>query len=212
MNLKDAFRYQNKLQALFSQAQTILRSDENITRTETTYMRHKVMPEVEDETVVKEPETDYYDHITDIARFLVYIMAEKEKLSAAIRKAKTALDIDIDNEVSLNGQRQLLAATFTRMNDLRAAEKIIPNGGSGYRFNADGNQTSYPCDVKRVTTINFDRNVIRRELQKLNARADEISAKVDLCMVTTVVDYEPPFDVNDTFATTFEQYLEEVGA
>ena len=60
MNLKEAFRYQNKLQALLVQAQSILRSDENITRTETTYMRHKVMPEAQDETVVKEPETEYY--------------------------------------------------------------------------------------------------------------------------------------------------------
>lgn len=212
MNLKEAFRYQNKLQSLFTFAQSILQSDENVTRTETTYLRRKVMPEAEDETVVKESETDYSEHITDIVRFLVYVMAEKEKLSAAIRKTKAGLDIDIDNEVSLNGQRQLLAATFKRMCDLRAAEKVIPNGGTGYRFNTDGNQTTYTCDVKRVTTINFDRNVVCRELRKLSGKADEVSAKVDLCMVTATVAYEPPFDVNDTFAATFEQYLAEVRA
>ena len=211
MNLKEAFRYQNKLQALLVQAQSILRSDENITRTETTYMRHKVMPEVQDETVVKEPETEYYHQITEVVRFLVYVMAEKEKLSAAIRHAKSKLDIDMDNEVSLNALRQSLPGTFKRMCDLRGSEKVIPNGGSGYRFNSDGNQTTYTCDVKRVTTINFDRNVVRKELQKLSKQADEISAKIDLCMVTTDVAYVPPFDVNDTFATTFEQYVQEVG-
>ena len=30
MNLKEAFRYQNRLQALFTQAQSILRSDDGI--------------------------------------------------------------------------------------------------------------------------------------------------------------------------------------
>lgn len=212
MNLKEAFRYQNRLQTLLNSAQSILRADENVTRTQTTYLRHKVTLEAEDETVVKEPETEYFDRITDVARFLAYVMTEKEKLSAAIRKAKAALDVDIDTEVSLNAQRQSLAATFRRMCDLRGSEKIVSGGGTGYRFNADGNQTVYSCDVKCVKTINFDRNVVRRELQKLNAKADEVSAKVDLSMVTTIVEYEPPFDVNDTFATTFEQYLEKVGA
>ncbi len=211
MNLKEAFRYQNKLHSLLTQAQFILQNDENITCTEATYMRHKVMPEAQDETVVKEPETEYYDKITEIVRFLTYTLEEKEKLSAAIRRAKAALDIDMDNEVSLNALRQSLAGTFKRMCDLRGSEKIIPNGGLGYRFNADGNQTTYTCDAKRVTTIHFDRNVVRKELQKLSRQADEISAKIDLCMVTSNVAYEPPFDVNDTFATIFEQFLQEVG-
>lgn len=211
MNLKEAFRYQNKLQFLLTHAQYILQNDENITRTEVTYLRHKVMPEAQDETVVKEPEMEYYDQITNVVRFLAYTLEEKEKLSSAIRRAKAALDIDMDNEVSLNGLRQSLAETFKHMCDLRGSEKIVPNGGSGYRFNSDGNQTTYTCDAKRVTTIHFDRNVVRRELQKLSRQADEISAKIDLCMVTADVAYEPPFDVNDTFATIFEQFVQEVG-
>ena len=47
------------------------------------------------------------------------------------------------------------------MNDLRSSEQTISNGGTGYRFNAEGNQISYRCDVRRVTTINYDRKVIR---------------------------------------------------
>lgn len=131
---------------------------------------------------------------------------------AAIRKAKDALDIDMDSEVSLNAARQSIARTFKRMNDLRNSEQTIPNGGTGYRFNAEGNQISYRCDVKRVTTINYDRNVIRRELSKLNKSSDETSAKLDLCLVTSTVDYEPPFDVNDSFADAFERFMEKAGA
>lgn len=212
MNLKEAFRYQNKLQSFMDEAQGILDRDANVTKVENTYLRHKVMAEAEDETVLITPETEYYEQITDIAQFLLYLLNEKDKLFAAIRTAKDALDIDMDSEVSLNATRQSIARTFKRMNDLRNSEQTISNGGTGYRFNAEGNQISYRCDVKRVTTINYDRNVIRAELGKLNRLADETSTKIDLCLVTSKVGYEPPFDVNSSFAEAFEAYTENARA
>lgn len=206
MNLKEAFRYQNKLQSFLDEAQSILDRDANITKVENTDLRRKVMAEAEDETVAAVPETEYYEQITDIARFLLHLLDEKETLSAAIRTAKDALDIDMDSEVSLNAARQSVARTFRRMNDLRCSEQTIPNGGSGYRFNADGNQITYRCDVRRVTTINYDRKVIRAVLTKLDRRADETSARIDLCLVTSDVAYTPPFDVNASFAEAFALY------
>ena len=101
MNLKEAFRFQNKIQSFMDEAQGILDRDSNVTKVENTYLRHKVMAEAEDETVLIAPETEYYDQITDITRFLLYLLNEKESLFAAIRKAKDALDIDMDSEVSL---------------------------------------------------------------------------------------------------------------
>lgn len=212
MNLKEAFRYQNKLQSFMDEAQSILDRDANVTKVENTYLRHKVMPEAEDETVLVAPETEYYEQITGMAQFLLYLLGEKEKLFAAIRTAKDALEIDMDSEVSLNASRQSIARTFKRMNDLRNSEQTISNGGNGYRFNAEGNQISYRCDVKRVTTINYDRKVIRAELGKLNKEADETSTKIDLCLVTSKVEYTPPFDVNASFAEAFEAYMENAGA
>ena len=52
MNLKEAFRYQNKLQSFLDDAQSILDRDSNVTRVENTYLRHKVMAEAEDEAVL----------------------------------------------------------------------------------------------------------------------------------------------------------------
>ena len=210
MNLKEAFRYQNKLQSFLDEAQGILDRDSNVTRVENTYLRHKVMAEAEDETVLAVPETEYYEQITDIARFLLFLLDEKDKLFAAIRKAKSELDIDMDSAVSLNATRQSIARTFKRMNDLRSSEQTITGGGTGYRFNAEGNQISYRCDVRRVTTINYDRKVIRAG--KLNQQADETSTRIDLCLVTSKVDYAPPFDVNASFAEAFETYTENAGA
>ena len=191
MNLKEAFRYQNKLQSLLDEAQGILDCDANVTKVANTYLRHKVMPEAEDETVMDVAQTEYAEQITDIARFMLYLLEEKSRLFAAIRKAKDSLDMDMDSEVSLNAARQSIARTF-------------------YRFNAEGNQISYCCDVKRVTTINYDRKVIHAALGKLNRQADETSNRLDLCLVTSKVDYTVPFDVNASFAEAFETYLENV--
>ena len=46
MNLKEAFRYQNKLQALMEEAQGILGRDSNVTKVESTYLRKKVMEQI----------------------------------------------------------------------------------------------------------------------------------------------------------------------
>ena len=94
MNLKEAFRFQNKLQSLMSEAQCILGRDQNITVVKNTYLRHKVMAEVEDETTVDAPATEYSENITEVAVFLLHLLAEREKLGAAIHKAKVSLDLD----------------------------------------------------------------------------------------------------------------------
>ena len=208
MNLKEAFRFQNKLQFMMEEAQTILGVNSNITKVQNTYLRHKVMAEAEDETTVDAPSTEYSEKITELSEFLLHLLTEREKLSVAIHKAKAGLDLTagLDGEVSLNGKRQDIATLFRRMTGLRNGEVLIPNGGTGYRFNNEGNQVSYRCDVKRVTTINFDRNKIRKMCSELSKKSDETSAALDAALINTVVEYEAPFDVNETFADAFEAY------
>ena len=207
MNLKEAFRYQNKIQALMCEAENILRNRANITKVTNTNLRHKVMPEASDETVVEIPETEYCGKITDVALFLVFLLEEKSALAAAIRRAKNNLDIDMDSEVALNSARQTVAEIFRTMNGIRSSEQTIANGGTGYRFNTDGNQVSYKCDLRRVTTINFDRNAVRKHLAGMNRKADAVSTELDRCMVNAEVDFESPFGVNDSFADVFAAYL-----
>ena len=61
-----------------------------------------------------------------------------------------------------------------------------------------------PVDAKkRVTTINFDRNKIRKMCADLSKKSDETSA----ALVNTPVEYEAPFDVNETFAEAFEAHM-----
>lgn len=208
MNLKEAFRYQNKLQALMSEAQNLLSRDANVTKVQNTFLHKKVMAEAEDETVVDIPENEYYEQITDIVGFLMYLLDQHEALAAGIRAAKNELPIDMDSEVGLNSRRQRIALTLRYMSILRSSEVTVPNGGVGYRFNTDGNQVPYKCDVRRVTTINFDRNVVRKHLANIDRKADAVSAELDRCMVNAEVDFVPPFNVNDSFADAFTAYLE----
>ena len=119
------------------------------------------------------------------------------------------LSAGLDGEVGLNARRQEVAAVFRRMAGLRASETLIPNGGTGYRFNNEGNQVSYRCDVKRVVTINFDRNKVRKMCGDLSKKADDTSNALDAALVNSKVDYVAPFDVNDTFADVFESFIGE---
>ncbi len=207
MNLKEAFRYQNKLKRLSEEAENILRWDRNLTKVENTALRHKVNPEAQDETTQETPETEYADQITDIAVLLMFLLDQREILSYAIREAKQNMDIDFDGEMSLNAKRQELAAIFRHMAELRCSETLYPNAGVGYKFNAEGNQVSYRCDLKKVTTINFDRNKARTYAVGLSKKADRISAELDKQLVITEVDYEPAFDVNDSFAEVLQWHM-----
>lgn len=207
MNLKEAFRFQNKLQRLMDEGRLILGREKNVCKVKTTYFRKKVMNEAEDETIVEIPETEYAEHITEMVSFMLYLLEQREKLSKAIRTAKSALDIDMDSEVSLNIKRQELSRLLGRMSDLHGSEVMVRNGGTGYRFNAEGNEVSYRCDMKTVTTINFDRKKVHSYFAALNRKADAVSAELDRCMVNSTVEYEEPFDVNDSFAQVFEAFL-----
>ena len=209
MNLKDAFRAQNKLQILMEKASEILQDRDNVLIVTTTNLRSKIMPEAEDTVVVVRPPSEYAGHINQVADFLMFLMTEREKLSAAIHDAKMRLPLDMDSETELNRDRQDLADTFRRMTALRNGEVLLADAGVGYRFNGEGNQVSYRCDAKEVTTINFDRNRIRGMAAALGRKADEISARIDQCLVNTAVDYTLPFEVNDSFDVILSDFIQQ---
>lgn len=141
MNLKDAFRAQNKLQSLMDEASDILQDRGNTLKVTTTHLRSKVMPEARDAVVEESALSEYAEHINQVAAFLMAMLAEREKLSAAICDAKSRLPLDMDSETGLNRARQSLADIFRRMAVLRNREVVIANGGSGRPRNAS------PCPL-----------------------------------------------------------------
>lgn len=212
MNLKEAFRFQNKLQQFVEAAQHILLEDANILTVETTLLHSKAMPEAEDEVRRAQAPSEFGEQITEIVAFLGYLIAEQETLAVAIRKTKNALPVDIDSQTSLNSKRQRAAEVLSLMTAQRSREELIAGAGTGYRFNAEGNQVGYRCDVKKVTTINFDRNKVLALQRALSRKADAVSEELDRQLVNATVDYTPSFDVNDRFAEAFEAYLAKTQA
>ena len=209
MNMKDAFRFQNRIKSLMCEATSILQDGRNIVKVKTTHLRSQVLADTQDAVVEEAAPSEYAGHANEVTALLMFLMDEREKLSQAIHAAKSNLELDMDSEVGLNRQRQELAEVFRRMAALRNSERTIAGGGSGFRFNGEGNQVSYRCDATQVTTIDFDRNKIRGMAAALSKKADEISVSLDRCLVNTEVTYEMPFDMNDSFEEILNDFIEK---
>ena len=125
MNMKDAFRFQNKLKGLMCEATAILQDRRNIVKVKTTHLRSKVMSDAQDAVVEEVAPSEYAGHANEVAAFLMSLLEEREKLCQAIHAAKNSLDLDMDSEVGLNRQRQELAEVFRHMTMLRNSEKTI---------------------------------------------------------------------------------------
>lgn len=206
MNLKEAFRFQNRLERLIQETENILDDEDSVTLTRRTYLYKKANPEAENETVTVIPDTEYYRQLNEMIEFAVYLLGERKKLSAAINKVKRSLPLDLDGEISLNRCRQRLSESFRRMARIKSKEVTETNGGIGYRFNNEGNQVAYKCDVERVTTINFNRGTVRKYAAQLSEKSDAVSMEIDKCIINYAVEYEPDFDVNDSFDEVFEKF------
>ena len=111
MNLKDAFRAQNKLQALMDEAGEILQNQGNTLKVTTTHLRSKIMPEAQDAVTEEAAPSEYAEHINQVAVFLMAMLVEREKLSAAICAAKSKLRLD-SAKCCIEWNRQTLFSTF----------------------------------------------------------------------------------------------------
>ncbi len=207
MKLKEAFRFQNKIEALLDNCLTILSDKDCVTITKRTYLYKKANPNAVNETVTVQPDTEYYKYINEMIEFALFLLQKREELSYKINESKRSLPIDLDSEISLNKHRQKLSAVFNNMSRIKSSELTQTNAGTGYCFNNEGNQISYRCDIENVTTINFDRNKVRKYSTQLFAQADKASLEIDKGLIECEVDFNPPFDVNSNFDEVFEDFL-----
>lgn len=196
MILKEAYRYQNYLSNLVSSAEGYLCKKDFITETTQTHNRKKVNPEAEDEVMVVK--TSYNVDFTpmQLIEFINKAIVEKQKLTNAIDTAKKNAEINIDSSIEMNRIKQGYISVLSSMTKTKSSETV--SRGSGYKFNADGNQVAYYYNIDNVTTINFDRNDVRGILKKLQRETDDISTKIDAIQATAEVDYEPIWDLSDS--------------
>ena len=200
MNLKESFQYMNYLTDLFNNTTCQLRTWDVLTKTKETHYKSKAIKDVEDETIENEKQVKY-----DANKLLTItnkVMEEMETLSSAISKAKRSASIDIDAASSMNKKRQNEITTLKYMANIKSSE--TKKKGSAYTFNNDGNQTSYYYDVLSITTIDFNRNEVKKQIKALTQKADFVSNEIEKALINTEVDHTPVFDSTDTLEDLME--------
>ena len=198
----------NFLDGLMEEGMDLLRTDSFITKMKETHLRSKANPEAEDEvievsnstTIIDEyaiPELVELDFDTNrVICFMQEVLEEKDILSKAISKSKSDASIDIDAATSSNKDRQAFIRRLRYMSDMKSYEKI--SEGSGYKLNNEGNQVPYMYDIKKVTSINFDRNKVKKLIKSLSELCDKVSAEIDRVLITQEVEFEPKWSLTDT--------------
>lgn len=194
MILKEAFRYQNYLSLLLSQAMNYLSCESYITTTIQSHNRTKVNPDAQDEKITIQKPYNVIFEPNDLIDFVVKVIEEKEKLSNAIAESKRTLEFDIDAAMSINKMKQEFIQTLRRMVVIKSTE--LEKEGTSYKFNNDGDQVSYRYPVKEVKTIDYDRNTVKSLISKFKKETDKISTERDRIDIMTEVNYDPIWEVD----------------
>ncbi len=194
MILKEAFRYQNYLSTLFTQATNYLVREDFITTTVQSHNRTKVNPDAQDEkTTIQKPYNVKFEP-NDLIDFVVKIIDEKQKLSNAIVESKKALKFDIDASMSMNKTKQEFIQILRRMSLIKPSE--TEKEGISYKFNNDGDQVPYRYTIKEVKTIDYNRNSVKGLISKYKKETDSISIEKDRVDIMTDVNYIPMWEVD----------------
>lgn len=197
MNLKEAFRYQNFLDELLGTAYSYLNNKNFVVSTVETHLKSQVNPDAKDEVIEVQKPYDVDFTPNDLIDFVVKVINEKEKLSNIISDAKMRTEIDIDVAIALNKKKQGFARVLQSLSNIKSGEKV--KNASDYKFNTDGNQVSYYYKINEVTKIDFNRNDVRGLYKKLLKETDEVSTKLDSILINTELDFNPNWDINDSF-------------
>lgn len=191
---QEAFRYQNYLSLLLSQAMNYLSCESYITTTIQSHNRTKVNPDAQDEKITIQKPYNVIFEPNDLIDFVVKVIEEKEKLSNAIAESKRTLEFDIDAAMSINKMKQEFIQTLRRMAVIKSTE--LEKEGTSYKFNNDGDQVSYRYPVKEVKTIDYDRNTVKSLISKFKKETDKISMERDRIDIMTEVNYDPIWEVD----------------
>jgi len=194
MNLKEAFTYQNFYDRLISMAENYL-INTNSTYTKTfTHLRHAVNPDAEDVVKVEiQSEKLPYDVATFVA-FALDVLEEKEKMFAAIRKAKESAELDLDAAIGMNKTRKNLQNVLSGLYQRREYDMLTT--GRDYKFNVNGEQVPYTYEINEKLTVEYDKKAIKKIMKSLDAKCNEASRQVDRLNVNLVVDITPKYTLD----------------
>ena len=206
MNLKESFRYQNFLDMMMRAASASIQQRDHCLKVTKTHLRSKANPDASDVTETVEGEVFFAND--DVVAFMAWLVKEREKLTTAIGAAKDSIGFDIDAAIETNKFRQTVNGSIKNM--LRYTPTKRVEQGRDYKFNVEGNQTPYIYEIEVVSEEAYDKTGAKTLMREMISKADEVSAAIDAAMINTKVDYEPVFDVNETFEDVMTDFLAKV--
>ena len=209
MNLKEAFQAQNKISELMSYNNRYLSDADNVMTITEKHLRSKALAGQQDDTVDVSRKADEGFDVGRLLGIWQELMEEKERLGAAIGKAKAGMGFNLDAAVDANKSRRAFLGMLQELANRKSSHELQKGEGRGYVFNNDGNQTSYCYDIDRILTIDYDRNKVRAMVKELNRSSDEVSIKIDEALLQTQVDYALKFDLAGENRFILEELMEK---
>ena len=203
MNLKESFRYQNFLENMMQYAGSSPTDREHGLTVTKTHLRSKANSDAED--VREIVDCGEFFKNDDVFAFMLMLVEERSKITNAIGAAKASLGFDLDAAVETNKFRQTVALRAKSMLRLTASKRT--ERGTDYKFNVEGNQTQYYYDIEVESVEAFDRDHVKTVVRDIMSESDQVSAQIDFAMINTVVNYDPPFNVNDSFEDVMTEFL-----
>ena len=200
MNLRESFQYMNFLDGKLEEIEWKLRDTKNVVTIKETHMKSASNPNFQDEDKVIEPDIEF--EAVQLIDFMDEIMKEKAELSKAIHEAKNKAEVNLDHAISLNKAKQKQAIILKRLIDLKTKEE--ERRETAYMINNEGNQVPFYYPVKRVATINYDRNKVKARYKAIKKECDEMSTLIDKIQINTEVVFDPKWDVSDTLEDMLE--------
>lgn len=198
MILKEAFRYQNYLKTLQLEIVRFLNQRDNVITEEEKLMYSSVDKDKEDEVEITSSEYD----INKIISLIDDVIAEKESITKAIGKTKAECGYDIDGMLEINKFKTTFIDSLENLNSIKCVQ--TKSTKTGYKFNINGEQLAYRFPTLLIETINFDRKVTKGMSNTFKKNTDEVSNLIDRLNVTLEVNFEPKFNINDSFDEMLE--------
>lgn len=204
MNLKESFRYQTFLDNLMSNATLSIQSVSSCLTVTKKHNKSKANPEAKDIEEVIESTAKFKND--DVISFMEMLIREKHNLTEAIGKAKSAADFDIDAAIETNKFRRSVHAAIKRMLQNEPNDRI--EMGKDYKFNVEGNQVTYLYEIEVSSKEAYDKERSQNVMRSTIKDSDDISGKIDAAMINIIVDYQPIFDVNESFDDAMTDFIE----
>ncbi len=205
ITLKEAFRQQSFMRELISECCRLMHDEDFYTKKTEKHLRAKALPGQENEEIDISEKRRHT--VADTITFCRYLMDEEELLAHAVHQAKSAMDFDIDTAVIVNKSRRRFAEIMRSATDFETEQTINRGGGTSYVLDKDGKPSTFNYDVETVVTIDFDRNKVKEQSQKLFAASEKTSLELDRAMLAEIVDYKPKFDPNDSMQNILDDFL-----